>query len=137
MATRLVIKLGITPVLALMVFAFGLRAVRAQSIDSYGLSEQVRKQLVTLPYYGVFDNLEYKVDGSTVTLYGQVVHATTKTDAERSVLRISGVDHVVNNIEVLPLSPFDNQTRTAVYRRIYSTGGLNRYAMGANPSIHI
>src|SRR5215831_11582588 len=91
MATKLVIKLGITPVMALMVFAFGFRAVRAQSIDSYGLSEQVRKQLVTLPYYGVFDNLEYKIDGATVTLSGQVVRPSTRSDAGASIKRIPGV----------------------------------------------
>jgi hypothetical protein len=74
MAKKLAIKLGIGPLLALLgVFALGSPVVRPQSIDTYGLSEQIRKQLVTLPYYGVFDNLEYQIDGATVTLSGQVV----------------------------------------------------------------
>lgn len=99
--------------------------------------EKVRKELVTLPYYGVFDNLEYQVEGSTVTLYGQVVKPITRQDAERRVSRIEGVDHVVNNIEVLPLSGLDDSIRARAYRTIFRTGSLYRYAMGANPSIHI
>src|SRR6266478_655169 len=99
--------------------------------------ERVRKELVTLPYYGVFDNLEYQVEGSTVTLYGQVVKPLTRQDAERRVAKIEGVDHVVNNIEVLPLSGFDDSIRARAYRTIFRTGSLYRYAMGANPSIHI
>jgi hyperosmotically inducible protein len=101
------------------------------------ISEQVRKELVTLPYYGVFDNLAYKVEGSTVTLYGQVVRPSTRQDAENRVARINGVGHVVNNIEVLPLSPFDDSVRVRTYQTLFRMGGLYRYAMGANPSIHI
>ena len=101
------------------------------------LEQKVRKQLVTLPYYGVFDNLAFQVNGGTVTLYGQVVRPTTKSDAEHRVAHLTGVNRVVNNIEVLPLSPFDDQLRRQTYRAIFSTPGLSRYAMGANPSIHI
>src|SRR5205814_10590668 len=72
---------------------------------------KVRKELVTLPYYGVFDNLEYKVDGATVTLYGQVVKPITRQDAARRVAKLEGVEHVVNNIEVLPVSGFDDSIR--------------------------
>src|SRR3990172_4582422 len=72
------------------------------------LQRKIRKELVTLPYYGVFDNLAYKVDGNTVTLYGKVVRPTTRSDAERRVERLRGVSRVVNNIEVLPLSSFDD-----------------------------
>ena len=116
-------------------------AAPVPSVDQ-GLSQQqimkkVRKELVTLPYYGVFDNLAYKVEGSTVTLYGQVVRPTTRKDAERRVARIEGVERVVNNIEVLPLSSFDDEIRVRTYRTLFRTGGLYRYAMGANPSIHI
>src|SRR5262245_26038785 len=67
-------------------------------------ASKVRKQLVTIPYYGVFDNLEYKIDGDTVTLYGQVRRPIIRKDAERRVQRIEGVERVINNIEVLPLS---------------------------------
>jgi hyperosmotically inducible periplasmic protein len=99
--------------------------------------EKVRKELVTLPYFGVFDNLGYQVEGGTVTLYGQVVKPITRQDAERRVARIEGIDRVVNNIEVLPLSGFDDSIRARAYRTIFRTGSLYRYAMGANPSIHI
>ena len=100
-------------------------------------SEKVRKQLVTLPYYGVFDNLAFKVDGGVVTLYGQVTRPTTRKDAQTRVARIEGVSSVVNNIEVLPLSSFDNQIRVRTYRAVFGRGSLYRYALGANPSIHI
>jgi hyperosmotically inducible protein len=98
---------------------------------------EVRHQLVMLPYYTVFDNLSYKVEGSTVTLEGQVVRPTLKSDAGRVVKSIEGVEKVVNNIEVLPLSPNDDRVRRAVYRAIYSKPGLDQYAMRAVPTIHI
>jgi osmotically-inducible protein OsmY len=90
-----------------------------------------------LPYYGVFDNLAYSIDGSKVTLYGQVVRPSTRSDAERSISKINGVSEVVNKIEVLPLSSFDDSIRARTYREIARTGGLYRYLMGANPSLHI
>ena len=99
--------------------------------------EKIRKELVTLPYYGVFDNLEYKLEGSTVTLYGQVVNPVTRSGAARRVARLEGVDQVINNIEVLPVSGFDDSIRARAYRSIFRSGSLYRYAMGTNPSIHI
>jgi hyperosmotically inducible periplasmic protein len=99
--------------------------------------EKVRKELASLPYYGVYDNLEYKIEGNTVTLYGQVVKPVTRSDAERRVARLEGVDRVINNIQVLPLSGFDDSIRVREYRAIFSSGSLYRYAMGTNPSIHI
>ena len=106
-------------------------------LDEQQVSQKVRHELVTLPYYGVFDNLAYKIEGSTVTLYGQVVDPVTREDAERRVAKIKGIERVINNIEVLPLSPSDDSIRVRTYRAIFSTDGLYRYAMGANPSIHI
>jgi hyperosmotically inducible periplasmic protein len=108
-----------------------------QGLDRQQIEKKVRKELVTLPYYGVFDNLAYKVEGSTVTLYGQVVRPSTRKDAERRVARIAGVQQVVNNIEVLPPSPSDDSIRVRTYRTVFRSGGLYRYAMGANPSLHI
>lgn len=105
--------------------------------DQHRTMDKVRKELVTLPYYGVFDNLEYRFDGGTVTLYGQVVRPSTRQDAARRVARIEGVDRVINNIDVLPLSGFDDSIRAREYRAIFRAGSLYRYAMGANPSIHI
>ncbi|HWC96461.1 MAG TPA: BON domain-containing protein [Candidatus Sulfopaludibacter sp.] len=101
------------------------------------ISKEVRHELVMLPYYGVFDNLAYSVNGGYVTLLGQVTNPTLKSDAEGVVKHIEGVTHVDNKIEVLPLSSFDNQTRVAVFRAIYGYPGLDRYGMQAVPSIHI
>ncbi len=112
-------------------------AEAGQGFDQQQVSKRVRKELVTLPYYGVFDNLAYEVEGRTVKLYGQVVRPTTRTDAARRVAKIKGVDQVVNNIEVLPLSSFDDRIRAQAYRSIFNTSGLYRYALGANPSLHI
>ncbi|MGA9998307.1 MAG: BON domain-containing protein [Pyrinomonadaceae bacterium] len=100
-------------------------------------NEKIRKQLVTLPYYGVFDNLAYKVEGGTVTLYGQVVRPTTRSEAARRVAKVEGVARVINNIEVLPVSGFDDSIRSRAYRSINRTAGLYRYMLGVNPSIHI
>jgi len=108
-----------------------------QGAASPQLAKRVRHALVTLPYYGVFDNLAYSINGGNVTLYGEVVRPTTRSDAERRVKRLSGVTRVVNNIKVLPLSGFDDNIRAATYRSIARMGGLYRYLQGANPSLHI
>src|ERR1700681_2537250 len=99
--------------------------------------KEVRHELVMLPFYDVFDNFEYKVEGGTVTLLGQVTRPNLKSDAEKAVKQIEGVERVDNRIEVLPVSPNDDQLRLAVYRAIYGTTGLDRYALRAVPSIHI
>ena len=101
------------------------------------LVKEVRHELVMLPYYGVFDNLSYRVNGYDVELMGQVTRPTLKADAERVVKRIEGAEKVVNNIEVLPLSSNDDRIRLAVYRAIYGHTTLNRYALQAVPPIHI
>jgi hyperosmotically inducible periplasmic protein len=102
------------------------------------LVQEVRHQLVMLPYYGVFDDLGFTVNGGTVTLMGQVTQPVLKDDAGRAVKKIEGVTSVNNNIEVLPLSPNDDQIRRAVYRAIYGDPSLStRYGFRALPSIHI
>jgi hyperosmotically inducible protein len=101
------------------------------------LARRVRRELVTLPYYGVFDNLAYQINGGTVTLYGEVVRSSTRSDAEGRVKRLPGVTRVVNNIKVLPLSGIDDDIRRATYRSIARMGGLYRYLQGTNPSLHI
>ncbi|HYP29151.1 MAG TPA: BON domain-containing protein [Blastocatellia bacterium] len=127
--------------LAMFFAVAGSPALAAPQKDggNAALSRQVRKNLVTLPFYGVFDNLAYEVngDGDTVTLYGQVTRPITRKDAERRVAKIEGVERVINRIEVLPVSPFDDRIRARTYRAVFNSGGLYRYAMGANPSIHI
>jgi hyperosmotically inducible periplasmic protein len=101
------------------------------------IAKRVRHELLTLPYYNVFDDLAYRVDGTTVTLLGAVTQPTLKSDAENVVKKVEGVTRVVNEIEVLPLSPMDDQTRKAVFRAIFSDQSLSRYAMGAVTPIHI
>jgi hyperosmotically inducible periplasmic protein len=101
------------------------------------LVKEVRHELVMLPYYSVFDNLAYKVEGDRVILLGQVVRPTLKSDAERSVKSIEGVAGVDNRIEVLPTSPNDDRIRRAVYRAVYGEGALFQYGLASVPSVHI
>ena len=101
------------------------------------LTREVRHQLLLLPYYSVFDNLMFKVDGDKITLLGQVVRPTLKSDAEAAVKGIEGVASLDNQIEVLPVSPMDDQLRRAVYRALYTDASLSKYGWSALPSIHI
>jgi hyperosmotically inducible protein len=111
-------------------------ALSQKSLDR--IYKEVRHELVMLPYYGVFDNLSYKVDpDGTVTLLGQVARPTLKSDAENVVKRIEGVEKVVNNIEVLPTSINDDRIRRAAYRAIYGNEVLSEYQLRAVPPIHI
>jgi len=101
------------------------------------ISREVRHELLMLPYFGVFDNIGYKVDGGTVTLVGQVVRPSLKSDAENVVKRIEGVEHVNNQIEVLPPSPQDDALRIALFRAIYGYPALQKYALGVQKPIRI
>ena len=119
----------------------GSQANRNQAISPPGVDrivKEVHHELVLLPYYGVFDNLAYRVspDG-TVTLMGQVARPTLKSDAENAVKHIEGVDRVDNQIQVLPTSPMDDQIRVATYRAIYGNSVLSPYQLRAVPPIHI
>jgi hyperosmotically inducible protein len=101
------------------------------------LVREVRHELIMLPYFGVFDNLSFRIQGRTVILEGQVVRPVVKSDAGNSVKHIEGVEKVINNIEVLPPSPMDDRIRRAVYQSIYSYGPLFKYGGMAVPPIHI
>jgi hyperosmotically inducible protein len=114
-----------------------INALQSGPTGENNIVREVRHELLMLPYYGVFDNLAYRVDGQTVTLIGQVTRPTLKSSAENVVKKIEGVEKVNNQIEVLPLSPNDDRIRIATYRTIYSTPGLDRYALQAIPPIHI
>jgi hyperosmotically inducible periplasmic protein len=106
--------------------------------DESRIAREVRHELIMLPYYGVFDDLAFRVDGSTVTLLGSVTRPTLKSDAENVTKRIEGVKQVNNQIEVLPLSPMDDQIRMAEFRAIYGDPSLStRYGFRAIPPIHI
>ena len=99
------------------------------------LQGRVRHELLMLPYLSVFDDLSYRVDGSTVTLFGEVTRPIVKSDAGNAVKKIEGVTAVDNQIEVLPLSAMDDQIRLRAYRAMYRP--LQRYFMGTQPSIRI
>jgi hyperosmotically inducible protein len=101
------------------------------------ITKEVRHELLMLPYLNVFDYLAYKVDGYNVTLIGQVTRPTLKSDAENRVKRIEGVEHVDNQIEVLPVSPNDDRLRRQLYRAIYGYGPMQKYAMGVQQPIRI
>ena len=114
-----------------------LAAPAVAAVEMSRLEAQIRKEIVTLPYYSLFDHMAFEVDGSKVTLLGQVVRPTLKKSAERVVEDIEGVTEVDNQIEVLPLSPNDDRIRMDVYRAIYGNSMFNRYAIQAVPPVHI
>lgn len=122
---------------ALLTVSAGLLFASNGQQNKGSIEEQVRRELAKLPYYNVFDNLTFRVDDGTVTLLGEVTQPVVKDDAGRAVKHIEGVRSVNNEIEVLPLSPFDNQIRQGTYRAIYGYPALQRYAAGVVPSIHI
>lgn len=101
------------------------------------LQNEVRHQLMLLPWYTVFDDLEYSVSGYSVTLRGAVVNPTLKSEAANVVKHIEGVENVNNQIQILPNDSMDNQIRRAEYRKIYSQPQLSRYGIGNLQSIHI
>ncbi|HTZ83324.1 MAG TPA: BON domain-containing protein [Candidatus Acidoferrales bacterium] len=98
---------------------------------------EVRHELLMLPYFGVFDNITYKVEDGTVTLMGSVVRPSLKPDAENAVKHIEGVEKVVNQIEVLPPSPMDQRIRLALFHAIYGFPALQKYELGVQKPIRI
>ena len=101
------------------------------------IKDEVRHQILMLPYYNVFDNITYKVEGYKVTLMGSVTRPTVKSSAENVVKRIEGVEKVDNKIEVLPLSNMDDQLRLRLFRAIYGYGALQRYDLSVQKPFHI
>ena len=128
-------------IIALMTVATAVMPIAAgpnkTAEDNARTVSKIRKELVTLPFYGVFDNLAFNYEEGVVTLYGQVSRPSLKKDAARVVERVAGVDQVINKVEVLPLSGFDNRIRLAVYRAIYRQPGIDRLSIQAVPPIHI
>jgi hyperosmotically inducible periplasmic protein len=130
-------------ILAIAILGVSSFSVSAQnnafgSNNTQGLERQIRKEIMTQQYYGLFDAISYKVEGSTVYLYGSVVQPNTKSGAERSIKRLDGVTDVVNQIEVLPLSNFDDDIRRSIVREFDRRGGsIYRYIQGVNPSMRI
>jgi hyperosmotically inducible protein len=98
---------------------------------------EVRHELLMLPYFGVFDYIAFRVDGGNVTLLGEVVRPSLKSDAENVIKRIEGVERVENQIEVLPPAPMDDQSRIQLFRAIYGYPALEKYALGVQKPIRI
>jgi len=122
---------------ALLAAQVGFAADHAGEAAEKRLERQVRRELVSLPFYSLFDHFAFRVDGYTVTLMGKVSRPTLKSDAENVVKRIEGVEKVENQIEVLPLSPNDDKLRLALYRAIYGHSALQTLAIRAVPPIHV
>ena len=102
------------------------------------ITREVRHELVMLPQLTIWDNLQYKVEGSKVTLLGEVRNAVLKDEAEHAVKKIEGAEQVENKIDVLPASGNDDRIRLAVARALFAGDSpLFRYSMGAVPPIHI
>jgi len=118
---------------------YGKQIAKAGDSTEAKIAKEVRHELLMLPYYSLFDDLEYSVQDRTVTLSGSLTsrYAQTKDDAESAVKRIEGVEKVINNIRVLPPSPFDDRAREQVYRRMVANGPLSQYFWQAAPGIHI
>jgi len=130
-------KFSRIPVFFLTTLLLAALPLSAAMGELTNLERQVRHELVMLPYYGVFDNFTFRVDGSKVTLMGEVTRPTLKSSAEKVVAKLEGVDKVDNQIKVLPVSPNDDRIRMAVYRSIYYQPNFTRYAIRSVPPIHI
>ena len=130
--------------LFILSLALGLAALPALATTNHGftpeqarVAEQVRKQIVTLPYYSLFDNVTFNLNGDTITLNGEVYRPSMRKSVERAALRVEGVNEVVNNIEILPTSFHDDRIRIAALRALYAHPVLNRYGFQSVPPIHI
>ena len=138
MRVKLIVSLGtLLSLLCLSAAAQDTQGGQASAKSQDRIIREVRHELLMLPYFGVFDYIAFKVDGDTVTLMGQVVRPTLKSDAEGSIKHIEGVEHVNNQIEVLPPSSMDDQLRLRLYRTIYGEPGLEKYALGVQKPIRI
>lgn len=123
---------------ALFMFGWiGYAADQGSDSTQQRIEREVHRELVTLPFYSLFDIFSYHVEGRNVTLVGKVTRPSLKSDAENVVKRIEGVEQVVNRIEVLPLSPNDDRLRTRLYRAIYGHSALQTLSVRAVPPIHI
>lgn len=100
-------------------------------------AEKVRKQIVKLPFYSIFDHITFRLEDGVVTLDGEVYRPSLRKSAERVAMRVEGVNRVVNNIEILPTSFHDDRIRLAVARSIFTNSVLDRYALQSNPPIHV
>ncbi|MGH9434206.1 MAG: BON domain-containing protein [Terriglobia bacterium] len=133
-------KIAASLYLAVVAAAFIVPAQCAQQVSEKAqtrIQTEVRHQILLLPYFNVFDNITYQVEGDKVTLMGQVTQPVLKQDAGNVVKHIEGVTQVVNNIEVLPVSNMDDHLRLRLFRAIYGFPALQRYALPVIKPIRI
>lgn len=128
--------------LILAVAILGVSSVEISAQNNFSaqqaIEKKISKEINMLPFYGVFDNITFRFDGSNVTLNGSVVRPTTKSSIERIVRKMDGVSSVTNNIEVLPLGGFDDQIRLQTLQTFANRGGsLGRYLQEPLPSMRI
>ena len=132
MRTRLLL---VAAVMAMSTLSTAQRDVSQQTVQR--IQKEVRHEILMLPYFDVFDNIAFKVEGYNVTLTGQVIRPTLKADTERVVRAIEGVEKVDNQIEILPVSPNDDRLRLRLFRAIYGYSALQRYALPVIKPIRI
>jgi hyperosmotically inducible protein len=137
MRHKLVILFASLLVLASLGYAQAAARDQPSSKSADRIIKEVRHELLMLPYFGVFDYIAFKVDGYNVTLVGQVVRPSLKSDAENAVKHIEGVEKVDNQIEVLPPSPMDDGLRVQLFRAIYQYPSLQKYELGVQKPIRI
>jgi hyperosmotically inducible protein len=126
--------------IAILAFSLQLLAEKAAVSDrgTERLNQQVRHELNMIPYVNAFDYVSFNVDGNgNVTLNGEVTNPVVKSDAGNVVKRIEGIEHVDNQIRVLPLSPMDDGLRLRLFRTIYGYPALEKYALGVIKPIRI
>lgn len=121
----------------LLASQLGFAATKRSDSPTARIEKDVRRELVMLPFYSLFDHFSFKVDGQTVTLAGKVSRPSLRSDAENVVKNVVGVENVSNQIEVLPLSSHDDRLRLALYQSIYGHGVLQNLSVRAVPPIHI
>jgi len=132
-------SLALLGILLLTLGSLGASQVQVEKGESVAspLAEQVFNAILSTPWYGVFDVISFNLEGNQVLLSGYVVMPMTGITAAKRVAKIAGIEKVINQIETLPLSGMDSSIRRQVYRQVFNTADLYRYAMGAHPSIHI
>ena len=114
-----------------------IAANTAPQPDALQVENKVIHEIRKYPDYSVFDNIKVRVDSGNVELLGQVSQPYKKSDLQRIAAHVPGVASVTNDLQVLPLSPFDNRIRLQVARAIYRDPVLSRYGVEAVPPIHI
>ena len=128
--------------IALAMVLFAISAVGVQASQSTNepvdqLEKKIHKKIVNMPFYGVFDSIKFRVDDGQVTLSGFVRRGINKSTAENRIKKLDGVTSVVNNIQLLPPSSYDDRIRIATYRSLFNRGGLSQYLYSTRPSIRI